>query len=191
MRNVILVGSGPSIIGRKLGETIDKFDIVVRFNTFKTAGFEKDVGSKIDDWWTWGAFNRSNEIRSISRIFQPIIGRPHVCERVRRETPKIKAMCPEGVTFSTIDGTLIERVYGLMGLDYPNGRKKPSSGSVALAYYTDHVEPQVYAVGFDGLRHGCKQHYYEGGASGSASVDSGRERKYMQSLVSSGKVEVL
>ncbi len=46
--NVILVGNGKSVLDKKLGTDIDKFDIVVRFNNFQLEGFEEYVGSKTD-----------------------------------------------------------------------------------------------------------------------------------------------
>lgn len=44
-REVVVVGSGRSLLGSGLGETIDSFKQVVRFNLFVTKGFEPDVGS--------------------------------------------------------------------------------------------------------------------------------------------------
>jgi len=45
----IIVGNGP--VGRPgLGEYIDGFPRVVRFNTFQTKGFEADVGNRVTDW---------------------------------------------------------------------------------------------------------------------------------------------
>ena len=55
--SVVFVGNGPSVIGTGLGEKIDSFDQVVRFNWFAIRGFEKDVGTKTDLWSTFGRGN--------------------------------------------------------------------------------------------------------------------------------------
>jgi hypothetical protein len=52
MSEVILVGNGASVMDQELGKTIDSFDTVVRFNWFHIKGFEKQVGSKTDIWFT-------------------------------------------------------------------------------------------------------------------------------------------
>ena len=35
-----------------MGEVIDSYDYVVRFNWYQTTGYEKYIGSKTDMWWT-------------------------------------------------------------------------------------------------------------------------------------------
>jgi len=49
-KSVAIVGNGPSEINRGRGAEIDSHDIVIRFNNYATAGFERDYGSKTDIW---------------------------------------------------------------------------------------------------------------------------------------------
>lgn len=53
-KSVVLVGNGPGVIGANIGAIIDAHDEVVRFNNFKTAGFERDIGAKTTLWSTFG-----------------------------------------------------------------------------------------------------------------------------------------
>lgn len=48
MIKAIVVGNGPSLDG--IGEEIDKFDIIIRCNKFKTKGYESRVGTRTDVW---------------------------------------------------------------------------------------------------------------------------------------------
>ena len=49
---VLLVGNGYSVLDNEIGEYIDSnFDLVYRINRFKTKGFEKYVGSRVDGWF--------------------------------------------------------------------------------------------------------------------------------------------
>ena len=49
-KSIAVVGNAPSEIGKAKGEEIDSHDIVIRFNNYKTKGFERDYGSKTDIW---------------------------------------------------------------------------------------------------------------------------------------------
>jgi hypothetical protein len=49
--NVVVIGNGPSLLGRKLGKVIDSHDVIVRFNFFKTGQFAEDVGKRTTIWF--------------------------------------------------------------------------------------------------------------------------------------------
>ena len=49
-KTIAIVGNGPSEIGKSNGKEIDSHDIVIRFNNYRTDGFEADYGSKTDIW---------------------------------------------------------------------------------------------------------------------------------------------
>lgn len=49
---VIVIGNSPTVFLEKRGETIDKYDIVIRVNNCPTDGFEEFIGSKTDIWAT-------------------------------------------------------------------------------------------------------------------------------------------
>lgn len=49
-KNVAVVGSGPSEVGKSKGKEIDAHDVVIRFNDYKINGYEQDYGSKTTVW---------------------------------------------------------------------------------------------------------------------------------------------
>lgn len=49
-KTIAIVGNGPSEIGKSNGKEIDSHDIVIRFNNYRTDGFEADYGSKTNIW---------------------------------------------------------------------------------------------------------------------------------------------
>jgi len=53
-KSIVLVGNGPSVIGKGLGPVIDAHDEVVRFNEFALRGHEHDVGTRTTLWSTCG-----------------------------------------------------------------------------------------------------------------------------------------
>lgn len=55
---IIIVGNGTSVLDRKLGDKIDQYTDVVRFNGFDIKGFESHIGSKSTIWFNVMCFNR-------------------------------------------------------------------------------------------------------------------------------------
>ncbi|KAK3245228.1 hypothetical protein CYMTET_45193 [Cymbomonas tetramitiformis] len=49
-RKAVVVGNGASIRGSRMGSVIDSYKNVIRFNLFKTKGYEIDVGRKTNTW---------------------------------------------------------------------------------------------------------------------------------------------
>jgi len=50
MRSIVAVSNGRAMAGSGLGQRIDAFDDVVRFNNASLAGFEPDVGERTTIW---------------------------------------------------------------------------------------------------------------------------------------------
>ena len=48
-KNILIVGNAP-IKYKNIGNIINNFDIVVRFNDFNIEEFKNDIGNKIDYW---------------------------------------------------------------------------------------------------------------------------------------------
>jgi hypothetical protein len=51
---VVLVGNGPGVLRAELGEVIDGFDEVIRFNAYRLQGFERHTGRRTTIWSTFG-----------------------------------------------------------------------------------------------------------------------------------------
>ena len=49
---ILLMGNGSSVMDNEFGKKIDNdFDLVYRINRFKTKGYEKNVGTRVDAWF--------------------------------------------------------------------------------------------------------------------------------------------
>ena len=53
-KRIIIIGNSPKILEFKRGKEIDKFDKIVRFNTFDIKNFEEYVGTKTNIWFING-----------------------------------------------------------------------------------------------------------------------------------------
>ena len=49
-KNILLIANGESILNNDLGNKIDQYDCVVRFNDFIVENNESKIGSKINYW---------------------------------------------------------------------------------------------------------------------------------------------
>ena len=65
-KTVIVVGNGASLLDSRLGELIDGYDEIVRFNLFKTGRFSRDVGSLTTIWFT----NRGPRVGAIRSMLK-------------------------------------------------------------------------------------------------------------------------
>lgn len=64
----ILVGNGPSVLKARKGFAIDSFDEVVRFNRFKTDGFEEHTGHRTTLWATFGRGEQPQDATIPSKV---------------------------------------------------------------------------------------------------------------------------
>jgi len=63
----VVVGNSPQILGSELGETIDRFERVIRLNDFRTDQHEIDVGSRTDLWFSSANRLAKPNIRDLER----------------------------------------------------------------------------------------------------------------------------
>lgn len=127
---VLLVGNGTSILDKELGEEIDSFGNVVRFNSFVTKGYEKFTGSKTDTWFTCMGKHKEN-----MDDFRHVIS--HSWE------PKEKCRLYNELHSRRDDVTKVDNDF----IDY-YGLVAPSTGLIAIMHYLKTNEV-IWIHGFD------------------------------------------
>lgn len=60
-----IVGNSPIILENKNGKTIDNSDYVIRFNNYKTEGYESYTGKRTTMWITGAGVQTSSDIQNI------------------------------------------------------------------------------------------------------------------------------
>ena len=190
--NILILGNGPSCLDNPLGEVIDTFDIVVRFNQFKTKTFEKFVGTKTTHWMInsnaetiqYIVDNGSKEIPT--EKFDLFLYKSNKLEStIKININKLKKVLPS-----------IE-VKTLNKLTYETTEKPwyPSLGIVAINYLIEHypmISPLVIH-GFDTLLgpKECKDFHYFGTVSNISGHNVDKEQKFLEKLISNGKLITL
>ena len=174
MKEILLIGNGPSCLDNEYGELIDSHDIVVRFNNFETESFEKFVGTKTNYWVKTIMSNKHDNVNFEQKFFvYPSIVAPNI--------QKINELNKNGHIIVPV--SLYNRINKLIN----KNNTWATTGLVMIFYFIE----EGYTVkihGFDFFKNGV--HYYE-----DDSVMRGHAPNIEESLVSElirdGKVKLL
>jgi len=168
MQKILLIGNGPSVLNRKLGEEIDKFPLVCRFNAYRIKDFENHVGTKTDIWVACDVFPAWH--KDYQKVICCSFHRSQdngVLVKLREKYPDCDHF-PEWAWEETIKNI---------------GYSAPSSGAVASTYFCKDYE--VYIYGFDFFS-GEKHHY--GDEIDACHHNAKHEMEYFRKLIMDGKV---
>ena len=175
--NVVILGNGPSLLGKNLGSKIDSFDNIIRANKFKIKGFEKDVGSKTTGWHVNDNINLDwirNKIKT-DNLELNWVG--------SRKTENLKQIFPfvEKYSFKT---------------KY-NDCRKFTSGTLAILHWIEKGYNPVYIAGISG----SSGSYYFDNSSKTVNFNKKNIEKFhctndeesdlIETLIKEGKVKIL
>jgi hypothetical protein len=192
-KKIIVIGNGSSVLDHELGDTINSFEEVVRFNDYKIDGYEKYVGSKTTIWARsnskktqerdWGQFKRVI-------VCSPEWNYSNIAQLIRKKVngesvPKEQSLC-------------LQNELGLPGrkrrADGTYQRGWPSTGLLALNYLLKEYKC-IYIYGFDHFREiDCfPRHYYKNKEKMERTgVHMGHlEREWIQSRLTENKFKLL
>jgi len=174
MKEILLIGNGPSCLDRECGELIDSHEIVVRFNNFETESFEKFVGRKTNYWVKTVMSNKYDKTEFDRKFFTyPSVVTPN--------SQKINELTEDGYTIIPVS------FYNKINKLINKNNTWATTGLVMIFYFIE----EGYTVkihGFDFFKKGM--HYYEDG-----SVMKGHapniEESLVNELIRDGKVKLL
>jgi hypothetical protein len=179
-QSVVFVGNGYSALRSRQGSQIDGFDVVVRFNRFKLAPYEEQVGTKTDVWCrNVGPQGGSPQIAIRSGAQALLLASNYA--RPERDQRLIAELSDKFPRCEVISREVLDYVRGKMG------GIEPSSGMLAVTHALRFVDP-VYTLGFDSMAPG-QHHYFEAGEASPRSGHSPEaEAGYFRALQRSGAV---
>ena len=162
---VILVGNGSSVMDNQMGEYIDSnFDLVYRINRFKTSGFEKYVGSRVDGWFLadtgvqW-LHNPTTEVEGSMRFKE--------FEYIFFYMPKFKynpSRLPLTETIQLLPISVEDKIsFEMETANMSLSPHWPTTGLVAIEFLLNNYN-EIYTYGFDSQSDIYKYiHYYDEG----------------------------
>jgi len=192
-REILLVGNGPSALSYPLGEDIDRFPDVVRFNEFQVTGFERYIGHRLTLWamssnmapMLLGAYPERH--RASVLIAVPQRGFRN-CTYPMLQTETLARLPP---TFQQ-RANFTERSVANELRDRHGLSSRPSSGLLVLLqllrqYRLVHIHGFDYFAG----NAGAGGHYYTDGKGVASRHDTSQEARVARQLVADGRVQPL
>ncbi len=212
--SAIAVGNGASLRHSRFGQQVDANDVVLRFNLFKTIGFELDVGSKTTHW-ILSTIKDPNDFdeeeipnlkKSLQHVYIPFIFRdckPQQvrCPRRKDKIPKQKLNMQElgtiarkwldrhgmgNVKVHAIEAPLVDTLYD----EYNLNEKFPSMGLMFLNYAWRNFKQPVQFVGFD-FYSGSHDHYWENKLKNETCHNMNDESRVLSEFVNENKLKAL
>lgn len=195
---VVLVGNGPSIREKGLGNYIDSFDCVVRFNSFVSSGLEQHTGGRTSIWCHMMQWYHVPAVevaqRAATSWFPTCYAWNHVVLAPLMFVPAYLMPMLPSCSSITWSPRVYWKAHRLIGLRL---HQVPSTGFVMLIRLLEEVSC-VHLIGFDGYSQGGELHYYKEGkkllqvnAAGALLHDWSKEQLAIKTLACEGRVVLL
>jgi len=195
-KKVIIVGSSDSMLAKKLGNKIDEFDIIVRFNRAPTLGFEEYVGSRTTHRYCNTHVSKNDRIKGQDMKFLPSL---------RDEVIVTDNQIAEKQFHSVFDGscsnksvnrgnefkTLCTKLGKELEIKGYNGHQ-PSVGLSAICFYVNRdFVPTIYGFHIHSNDGTSSPHYWWDKKGVGGYHNFSFERKIIRDLIKIGKIKYL
>lgn len=170
MKEILLIGNGPSAAKYTMGKVIDNFPCVARFNTFRIHGWKEYVGSKCDIWLAIDLFPQWQGLYDYKEVYfvNPVRNQPNPAFDKFKVAMSDAQLLPAWVW----DDVCAEM------------KAHPSTGALA-AYFFSKSYDRVYLYGFDCFQ--ADRHHY-GDDLNHCHHKADKERAFVDKLISEGVV---
>jgi hypothetical protein len=180
---MIIVGNGTSLIEKQHGKLIDSFDDVVRFNAYKTEGYEQSTGSKTTIWFNVIEFQNKKH---------PLILKPYR-EVYLHSWQWDKSKCKLWNSFAPLFACPVSKVERTTILEVQEYAKDKdyfaySTGMIAI-WLMLKMRPHVTITGFDWWER--EKHHYSDNAVRGTMHQPKKEHAVIQKLAAEGRLSFL
>lgn len=195
-KKVIIVGSSDSMLAKNLGNKIDEFDVIVRFNRAPTLGFEKYVGSRTTHRYCNTHVSKNDHIKGQDMQFLPSLRNEVIITDnpiTEKQFHKVfdrscsNKVVSRGNEFKTICTKLGEE----LGIKKYNGHQ-PSVGLSAICFYINRgFTPTIYGFHIHSNDGKVSPHYWWDKKGVGGYHNFSFERKVIRDLIKIGKIKYL
>ena len=184
-KKIIIIGNSPKILEYERGKEIDKFDKIVRFNTFEIKNFEKHTGTKTDIWFINGVSIRKKMKRMMEKLNEV------KCDKIYAETntwdtkKRLLSFNPEMENIKNLEFMDVNIFKDTQKIYNPKGGFNPHSSLGVRGIYLiaeKYPDYDIYIYGFDNFS-SKKTHYMDNKISDKKIHNVDRERNFMNYLI--------
>lgn len=195
-KSIIIVGSSDSMLEKELGEKIDTFDEVIRFNRAPTIGFEKHVGSKTTHRFCNTHVAVNDFIKGQDMEFLPSLRNQTIITDRKQNPKKFNSIFHTSCKNIVLDrGVEFKKTIDSLGEEIEISKYKgnqPSVGLGAICYYINQgFKPTIYGFHIHSNDGTKSPHYWweKKGVGGFHNFSF--ERNMIRRLIQSGFIEYL
>jgi len=184
-KRIIIIGNSPKILESERGEEIEKFDKIVRFNTFEIKNFEKYIGTRTDIWFINGISIREKMKRMMEKLNEV------KCDKIYAETntwdtkKRLLSFNPEMKNIKNLEFMDINIFKETQKIYNPKGGFNPHSSLGLRGIYNiaeKYPDYEIYIYGFDNFS-SKKTHYMDNQINDKKIHNVDRERNFMNYLI--------
>jgi hypothetical protein len=186
-RDIVIIGNAPYDLGLPLGEFIDSFEDVMRFNNFSVREHEKYVGSKTTIWCYFNC-----NFKLYKRNFQKPKGHSMelIVMRHRGWLPKHLRNDKSGLVVEKIEHEAAKKLNNPPIELGGSQRKFPSTGILAVDWAVSKGRKPL-VIGFNGFMNKGSKHYWESHCErhiGFGKEHGVKEIQFLKGLHQEGKI---
>ena len=195
-KKVIIVGSSDSMLDKRLGNKIDEFDVIVRFNRAPTLGFEKYVGSRTTHRYcnSHVAINDyipGQDMDFLSSLRDQIIFTDNPIQKNKFHHVFDKSCTNQTINRRNEFKSMCKKLGKEIGIGSYRGNE-PSVGLAAICFYMNRdIVPTIYGFHIHSDDGTISPHYWwdKKGVGGYHNLSF--ERGIIRDLIKIGKIEYL
>lgn len=181
-QNILIIGNACCLLGSSAGHKIDTFDgDILRFNDFIISGYENDVGTRTNIWFTSAKY-ASLRYKKEDPIY---IGKPTViyCSYSKPSRAQLNA-----INAKWIGNNIIKQARDNIKFE------SPTSGIMAISWAMDKGYKNIYITNFDFYGDPLNIHYYEKNMKKEYRVHKkyhrdNNEKVFIQALVDTNRIK--
>jgi len=184
-KSILLIGNSPIVLKHEIGDVIDNFDEVVRFNDFETHNYEKFVGTKTTIWGNSGSPAVKQRKEDFNEIWVPVA--LHKSDKAFKKwydniahTNKTRINKENIIRYNKNIGFNNKEIWG-------------STGIYSICYAVENYE-NVFIHGFNFFDDCGKivNHYFkEKTTENCIRHDGKKEKTYINNLVNNGNIQYI
>jgi len=196
-KSIIIIGSSDVMLENKLGDKINSFDVVVRFNRAPTSNYEDYVGSKTNIRFVNSHVVKNTPKQNEDLDFLPSIKNQVICSDFNINDNDFYKVFDKSCTFKQVNRfdnfkKFKINIINKLNIDLKMKTREPSVGLSAICYYINKgYKPTIYGFHLHDENKNVSPHYWKKKLSVGNCHNFSYERKLIKELIKLNYLKLL